>query len=186
MPTTDLERDALDIIEFFVALADQDAVLVRHLLTAAGLEPGTGLPPDALFKLAIYCRIALWEHAGLVTPDDELPSADSVFLDALAELEGRRPRFDIAALGHRVHFYALERLTWPQTSGAPSFVLDDQAEPTNVLDCVVELLWNYRHLAEPTTSASEPTQQPRETSATKRERISSRDSKPRKRTTTGD
>ena len=185
MPTTDLERDALDIIEFFVALADQDAVLVSHLLTAAGLEPGTGLPRDPLLKLALYCRLALWEHAGLVTPDDELPSADSVFRDALAELEGRRPHFDIVALGHQVHFYALGRLTWPQISGAPSFLLDDQADSTDVLDGIAELLWTYRHLAEPTTSASGPTQQPREASTTKGESLSSRNSKPRKRTTRG-
>jgi hypothetical protein len=153
MAPNDLERDARDIIEFFVALAEQDAALVADCLRSAGIEPGAPIPPDVLLKLAAYCRLALWEDVGLTHGSkEELPSAHSVFEDALAQLEGQPPEFETVALCQRVHMFALQRLTWPQTSGAPTFILEDQTESSDLLDCVAEVLWRFRRLADFQTS----------------------------------
>jgi hypothetical protein len=145
MSLTDLERDAHDVIEFFVALADQDATLVADFLLSAGIEPGTALPKNALVKLGVFCRLRLWENIGLTT--GELPAADTVFSDIIAELSGEPPRFDIMALSRQVHTFAERRMTWPQ-SGAATFILDDRADSSQFLDGVAELLWNFRHLAD--------------------------------------
>jgi hypothetical protein len=149
MAATDLEQDARDIIEFFILLAEQDAALLGDFLTSAGLEPGTSLPQTTLMKLGVFCRLALWEEVGLTAcANHELPSSHAVFEDALAELEGKSPEFDVIALCERVHTFAIQRLVWPQTSGPPAFTLDDRADASDVLDCVAELLWTYRHLAD--------------------------------------
>ncbi len=149
MAMSDLELDGFEIARFFVFLADQDADLVIGFLRSAGVEPGCTLPETALMKLAVFCRLALWEEDGVTTgANDQLPSAHSVFMDTMDELEGKSPQFDVGALLQRVHMFALHRLTWPQTSGASAFVLDDEAQSTDVLDSMAELLWRYRHLAE--------------------------------------
>jgi hypothetical protein len=166
MSTADLELDACEIVEFFVRLAEQDAALVAELLSSARLEPGTGLPPEPLFKLAVYCRLALWEEAGFISPDDDLPSAQSVFMDAVDELEGKSARLELLPLCQRVHWFALQRLTWPQTSSSPAFLLDDQTKTSDVLDSVAELLWNYRHLAGPAAAPLAITRQELDASAT--------------------
>jgi hypothetical protein len=166
MPTSDLELDACEIVEFFLRLAEQDAALVAEMLSAAGLEPGTGLPTDTLFKLAVYCRLALWEEAGLVGADDDLPSAASVFMDAVDELEGKSSRLELLPLCRRVHWFALRRLTWPQTSNSSTFLFDDQANTSDALDSVAELLWNFRHLAGPAAAPLAITRQARDSSAT--------------------
>jgi hypothetical protein len=147
MAATDL--DARDILEFFVGLAEQDAVLVADYLLSAGIEPGTALPKNVLLKLGVYCRLAFWEDVGLTAgANEELPSARAVFVDALAELEGDSPQLDAVVLCRRTHMFALRRLTWPQTSGASTFTLDDRADSSELLDGVAELLWHYRHLAD--------------------------------------
>jgi hypothetical protein len=154
MDTTDLEQDACDLVEFFVALAQQDAALVADFLRSAGIEPGAPLPQNALLKLGIYCRLRLWEEIGLTTGGAvELPAAHTVFADILAELTGEPPQFETVVLGRQVHMFALQRLTWPQ-SGAPTFMLDDRADASDLLDFVAELLWNYRHLAEAGSSSA--------------------------------
>jgi hypothetical protein len=153
MYTPDLEQDACDRLEFFVALAQQDGALVADFLRAAGIEPGTGLPKNALLRLGIYCRLRLWEEMGLTTGGAvELPAAHTVFADIVAELTGEPPHFETVALCRQVHTFALQRLTWPQ-SGAPTFILDDRADSSDMLDCIAELLWNYRHLAEAARSS---------------------------------
>jgi hypothetical protein len=58
--TQDDEHDAVEIISFFIGLAEQDAQLVGAFLRSAGFEPGTSFPPDALIKLGIYCRLDYW------------------------------------------------------------------------------------------------------------------------------
>jgi hypothetical protein len=148
MKHADLELDVHDSIEFFVALAHQDAALVAEFLNSTGVEPGSSLPRNAVLKLGVYCRLQFWEDIGLTADAAvELPSAHAVFADLVAELEGESPQFETAALCRQVHMFAMQRLTWPQ-SGAPAFTLDDRAHSSDVLDCVAELLWNHRHLAE--------------------------------------
>jgi hypothetical protein len=147
MDGSDLEQDACDIIEFFLALAEQDAELVAGFLKSAGVEPGTSFPRTALFKLGLCCRLAYWEEIGMTSDiDDDLPSSREVFADVIAQLSGETTQFELLQLSQRVHCFALRRLTWPQTSGAPTFVLDDKSNPSDFLDSVAELLWDYRHL----------------------------------------
>jgi hypothetical protein len=74
MDRSDLERDARDVIEFYIALAWQDAELVAQFLKSAGIEPGTSVPQNAFRKLGLYCRLKLWEEVGLTARDAvELP-----------------------------------------------------------------------------------------------------------------
>jgi hypothetical protein len=156
MDGSDLEHDACDIIEFFLALAEQDAELVACFLKSAGVEPGTSFPEAALFKLGLWCRLAYWEQIGLTSDvDDDLPSSRDVFADIIAQLSGKTTQFELLQLGQRVHGFALRRLTWPQTSGAPTFVLDDQSNPSRIFDSVAEFLWNHRHLAASAPAAAD-------------------------------
>jgi hypothetical protein len=153
MNDTDLERDACDVIEFFIALARQDADLVAEFLKSAGVGPGDPLPQNALLKLGLYRRLSLWEEIGLTSGCSvELPTAHAVFADLVAELEGEPPRFEIMALSRQIHSFAQQRLTWPQ-SGAATFFLDDRGSQANTLDCVAELLWTFRHLADAGSSS---------------------------------
>jgi hypothetical protein len=147
MNAADVELDVRDHIGFTIALAWQDADLVAEFLKSAGIEPGTPLPKDALVKLAMYCRLRLWEEIG-VTPGGaaQVPAARAVFADIIRELEGKPPRIQIDTLSRQIHNFAKQRLTWPQ-SGA-TFTLDDQADSSDLLDRITVLLWNSRHLAE--------------------------------------
>ncbi|HET6328314.1 MAG TPA: hypothetical protein VFG04_26770 [Planctomycetaceae bacterium] len=148
MDGSDLEYDVCHIIEFFLALAEQDAELVAAFLKSAGFEPGTSFPQATLLKLGLWCRLAYWEEIGLTSgSDDDLPSSRAVFADIIAQLSGETTRFELLQLGQRVHSFALRRLTWPQTSGTPTFVLDDRSNPSDFFDSVAEFLWNHRHLA---------------------------------------
>jgi hypothetical protein len=161
MNTADVELDVRDHIEFTIALAWQDAALVAEFLNSAGIEPGTPLPKNALIKLAMYCRLRLWEQIGLTSGGSgQLPAAHAVFADIIRELEGESSRFEINTLSRQIHSFAEQRLTWPQ-SGA-TFTLDDQADSSEVLDCVAEFLWNYRHLADAGTSSLHITRRPKE------------------------
>jgi hypothetical protein len=153
MNATDLERDVFELILFKVAIANQDGDRVAEFLSFAGIEPGTSLPRNTLIKLSIYRRLRLWEEIGLTSGSAvELPTAHAVFADIVGELEGEPPRFEIGALWRRVDTFAFERLTWPQ-SGAPTFMLDDRSDSSDTLECIAELLWNYRHLAEAGSSS---------------------------------
>jgi hypothetical protein len=150
MRTRDDEQDAVEILSFFIGLADQDATLVSVFLQSAGIEPGTSFPRDALIKLGIHCRLGYWAAIGIAGSDkDDLPSAHEVFEDALREILGETPRFPTVELCRRVHLFALRRLTWPQTSGTPSFMLQDQSDPSAFLDSIAEFLWDHRDLGTP-------------------------------------
>jgi hypothetical protein len=151
---TDVERDAQNVIEFFIALAWQDAALVADFLKSAGIAPGTSFPKNALIKLALFCRLRLWEDIGLTSSGaGELPTAHTVFADILAELSGDPPRFETMTLSRQVHTFAEGHFTWPQ-SGAATFRLEDRTDSSDMLDCVAELLYSFRHLAESRGSSS--------------------------------
>jgi hypothetical protein len=155
--TQDDEQDAVEILTFYIGLADQDAKLVSAFLRSAGFEPGTSFPPDALVKLGVYCRLDYWEAIGVAgTDEDDLPSSHEVFEDVIGQMSGETPRFQTLELCRRVHLFALRRLIWPQTSGAPSFVLEDRSDPSEFLDEIAELLWDHRHLAAPAALCDEP------------------------------
>jgi hypothetical protein len=148
MPVIDEEHDALEILEFFLRLADQDADLVGTFLLAAGFERGTSFPQDALLRLTAYCRLRHWESIGIAADDArDLPSSDQVFADVVAQLSGEPTRFETSSLCQQVQMYALRRLTWPQTGGA-TFVLQDCCQPADLLDSIADLLWKFRDLAD--------------------------------------
>jgi hypothetical protein len=147
--TEDDEQDAAEFVEFFLRLADQDADLVAAFLRSMGFEPGTSLPQEALLKLSAYCRHRDWETIGIpdTLVEENLPAAHEVLEDVIAQLSGAVSRFKTNELCQRVHMCALRRLTWPQTSGQPNFVLRDTSEPAELLDLVAELIWEFRNQA---------------------------------------
>jgi len=157
VPSQDDEHDAREIIEFFVTLAEQDADLIGAFLKSAGFEPGTAFPRDALLKLTLVCRLAHWEAIGVADlVEDGLPSSREVFDDAIAQLSGEMPRFDMLKLCQRVHQFALRHLSWPQISGAGTFVLQDQSDPSEFLDLVAEFLYEFRDPRRSSEPHSEP------------------------------
>jgi hypothetical protein len=146
MHTPDSEEDAREILEFFVALAHEDADRVGAFLKSAGFEPGTEFPATVLVKLAVWCRLCRWEASGLTAQAErQLPSSDEVFVDILEETSGRESRWVANDLSLRVMRFQMERLTWPQTSGS-TFLINDASAPDDFFDSMAELLWELRDL----------------------------------------
>jgi hypothetical protein len=154
MHAQDVEQDAREILEFFVSLAHEDADRVAAFLQSAGFEPGTEIPVSVLIKLAVWCRLCRWETSGLTAQlAHQLPKSEEVFNDVLEELSGGERRWIANDLSLRVQRFQMDHLTWPQTSGARSFVLEDQSDPSEFLDSIAEFLWHHRDLAAPATNS---------------------------------